>query len=147
MNLNHLNLTVTNPLETQEFLAKYFGLKQMVKGNDHMAFLSDDNGMVLSLTSVKIGKESQVKYPATFHIGFGQETKERVNEINQRLAVKFGCDHHTTPKHAPGGVHSGIPIVRLSARSVLRTLDDARLRLLGAAARYRTARLYRVQAS
>ena len=85
MNLNHLNLTVTNPLETQEFLAKYFGLKQMVKGNDNMAFLSDDNGMVLSLTNVKVGKESQVKYPATFHIGFGQETQERVNEINQRL--------------------------------------------------------------
>ena len=25
--LNHLNLTVTDPLETQEFLIKYFGLK------------------------------------------------------------------------------------------------------------------------
>ena len=85
MKLNHLNLTVTNPLETQEFLARYFALKQMVKGNDNMAFLSDDNGMVLSLTNVKLGKESQVRYPATFHIGFGQETKERFNEINQRL--------------------------------------------------------------
>ena len=34
-----------------------------------MAFLSDDNGMVLSLMSVKLGKESEVKYPATFHVG------------------------------------------------------------------------------
>ena len=87
MKLNHLNLTVTDPIETQEFLAKYFGLKPMGKGNDHISFVSDDNGMVLSLTNVKLGRESEVKYPANFHIGFGQESKEHVNEINQRLKV------------------------------------------------------------
>ena len=85
MNLNHLNLTVTKPLETREFLVKYFGLKPAARGNEHIAFLSDDNGMVISLTNVKLGGESGVKYPANFHIGFGQESKERVNEINQRL--------------------------------------------------------------
>jgi len=50
-----------------------------------MAFLSDDNGMVLSLTNMKLGGESDVKYPATFHIGFIQETETRVTEINERL--------------------------------------------------------------
>ena len=85
MKLNHLNLTVTNPAETQEFLARYFGLKPMGKGNNNMAFLSDDNGMVLSLTNMKLGMESEVKYPATFHVGFIQESEQRVNEINQRL--------------------------------------------------------------
>ena len=85
MKLNHLNLTVTNPLETQKFLEKYFGLKLLGKGNDNMAFLSDDNGMVLSLTNMKLGMESEVRYPATFHIGFIQESEDRVNEINQRL--------------------------------------------------------------
>ena len=29
MKLNHLNLTVTNPLETQKFLQKYFDLQPM----------------------------------------------------------------------------------------------------------------------
>ena len=53
MNLNHLNLTVTKPLETREFLVKYFGLKPAARGNEHIAFLSDDNGMVISLTNVK----------------------------------------------------------------------------------------------
>lgn len=85
MRLNHLNLTVVHPLETQEFLARYFELKPMGKGNTNMAFLSDDNGMVLSLTNMKLGMESEVKYPATFHIGFIQESEERINEINQRL--------------------------------------------------------------
>ena len=85
MKLNHLNLTVTSPLETQEFLTRYFGLKPMAKANDNMAFLTDENGIVLSLTNMNVGRESEVKYPVTFHVGFIQESEERVNEINQRL--------------------------------------------------------------
>ena len=80
MKLNHLNLTVSDALETQKFLAKYFGLKPMGKGSAKMAFLSDDGGMVLSLF-----KGTEVKYPDTFHIGFIQESPERVNEINRCL--------------------------------------------------------------
>ena len=49
MKLNHLNLTVTDPLETQKFLQKYFDLQPMGKANNKMAFLSDDNGMVIGL--------------------------------------------------------------------------------------------------
>jgi lactoylglutathione lyase len=85
MKVNHLNLTVTDPVETQEFLAKYFGLKPRGKGNQNMALLADDNGMVLTLMNVKVGRELEVKYPATFHIGFIQENEEQVNEINLRL--------------------------------------------------------------
>ena len=85
MKLNHLNLTVTDPVETQKFLAKHFGLKPMGKSNDTISFLSDDNGMVLSLTNVKLGMETEVRYPATFHIGFIQESNERVDEINKAL--------------------------------------------------------------
>lgn len=85
MKLNHLNLTVTDPVASQEFLTKYFGLKARGKSNPNMAILADDNGMVLTLMNPKMGKESEVKYPATFHIGFIQETEEAVNELNQRL--------------------------------------------------------------
>ena len=84
MKLNHLNLTVTDVTATRTFLQTYFGLRDM-GGNSNMAFLADDNDMVLSLTSMKVGKETEVKYPVTFHIGFIQPTEERVNEINQRL--------------------------------------------------------------
>jgi lactoylglutathione lyase len=85
MVLNHINLTVTNPLETQAFLIKYFGLKQMAKGNDHIAFLTDENGMILTLANVKLGHETEVRYPATFHIGFGQPNPAAVDAINARL--------------------------------------------------------------
>ena len=84
MNLNHLNLTVTDVPQTYNFLEKYFGMRGM-SCNNNIAFLTDENGMVLTLTSMKVGRESEVKYPATFHIGFGQESEERVNEINKRL--------------------------------------------------------------
>ena len=84
MKLNHLNLTVTNVPETLEFLEKYFGMKSR-GGNANIALMSDDDGMVLTLTSMKVGRETEVRYPATFHIGFIQESEERVNEINRRL--------------------------------------------------------------
>jgi catechol 2,3-dioxygenase-like lactoylglutathione lyase family enzyme len=85
MKLNHLNLTVTNVPETHHFLEKYFGLKGYgrLEPNEAMSFLSDDNGLVLALFRAANGTE--VKYPGAFHVGFIQESEERVNEINQRL--------------------------------------------------------------
>ncbi len=54
-------------------------------GNNNLSVLSDDNGFVLTLTSMKVGNETEVRYPAAFHIGFGQESEEAVNAINRRL--------------------------------------------------------------
>jgi lactoylglutathione lyase len=84
MKLNHLNLSVTDVLEARAFLEKYFGMENG-GGNDNIGFLRDENGMVLTLTSMKVGREDEVKYPATFHIGFIQESEDRVNEINKCL--------------------------------------------------------------
>jgi lactoylglutathione lyase len=110
MNLNHLNLSVTDVGATREFLQKYFGLTDG-GGNSNIAFLRDENGMVLTLTSMKVGGESEVRYPNTFHIGFIQENAERVNEIHSRLVA----DGYEVPApsrqhgswtfyfHSPGG--------------------------------------------
>ena len=84
MNLNHLNLTVTDVPAAHEFLETYFGMRDM-GGNDNIALLTDDNGMILTLTSMKVGRETEVRYPANFHIGFAQEGRARVDEINRRL--------------------------------------------------------------
>ena len=43
------------------------------------------NGLLLSLTNMKLGKETEVKYPATFHIGFMQPSQQKVDEINGQL--------------------------------------------------------------
>lgn len=79
MKLNHINLTVTDVPGTVKFLEKYFRL-QSQGGDNKFAVLCDGDGLILTLI-----KAGQVKYPSTFHIGFGQESEERVNEINQRL--------------------------------------------------------------
>jgi lactoylglutathione lyase len=84
MKLNHLNLAVTDVSEARGFLEKYFGMVDG-GGNNNIGFLRDEHGMVLTLTSMKVGHEVEVKYPATFHIGFIQESRDRVDEINQRL--------------------------------------------------------------
>lgn len=84
MNLNHVNLSVTDVLESQKFLETYFGMKHG-GGNKNIAFVNDENGMVLTLTDPKLGGESEVRYPATFHIGFIQATEEDVNAIHARL--------------------------------------------------------------
>jgi hypothetical protein len=112
MTLNHLNLTVVSPDETSAFLAKYFDLRPG-GGNSGMQMLSDDKGMVLTLMKARAedhdqgpaardqGSESQeqlaarVRYPSSFHVGFIQPTRERVNEINARLAAD--CYHVPPP--------------------------------------------------
>ena len=84
MKLNHLNLTVTDVPGARAFLEKYLEMEDG-GGNDNIAFLRDENGMVLTLTSMKVGREVEVRYPATFHVGFIQESKGRVDKINKRL--------------------------------------------------------------
>lgn len=85
MKLNHLNLSVTDTKLAQAFLAKYFGMSISGKPNEHICFVRDDNGMVLSLTSMALGAEAEVRYPATFHVGFIQPTEADVNLINELL--------------------------------------------------------------
>jgi catechol 2,3-dioxygenase-like lactoylglutathione lyase family enzyme len=92
MTLNHLNLTVVDPLETSAFLAKYFNLRPG-GGNAGMQMLNDDHGMVLTL--IKARHEdlaasggtppAAVKYPSSFHVGFIQPSRDSVNDINARL--------------------------------------------------------------
>lgn len=84
MKLNHLNLTVDDVAAAHQFLQTYFGLQDL-GCNKNMGFLSDDSGMILSLTHMKVARETEVRYPASFHIGFGQASEEQVNEINRRL--------------------------------------------------------------
>ena len=80
MKLNHLNLTVTDVLAAHGFLQTYFGMTPLTEPDPNMGFLTDENGMVLSLFR---GKE--VSYPKLFHIGFIQANEAGVNSLNARL--------------------------------------------------------------
>jgi len=113
--LNHLNLTVSDVVEAAQFLKTYFGLRSE-RENKNLTILFDDAGLVLTLmragwpptprgatpgldadgsgeTSTTTDQPPEVKYPGNFHIGFVQESEERVNEINRRLkADGFAVD-------------------------------------------------------
>ena len=83
MQLNHLNLTVTDVAAAHTFLKTYFGLRDMGVGNTNMAGLFDDDGF--SLVLMHAGKAAEVSYPASFHIGFTQPSEAQVDALNQRL--------------------------------------------------------------
>jgi catechol-2,3-dioxygenase len=84
MILNHINLAVSDVQKSREFLIKYFGLDPKgLPGNDRIAFLRDEQGMVLTLTN--LDGSSDVRYPGAFHIGFGQKSADQVDAIHQRL--------------------------------------------------------------
>ena len=105
MKLNHVNLTVSDVRAAADFLEKYFGLRPQ-GGNAGMAFLFDDDDLVLSLMKGRAG----VAYPDTFHIGFFIDSEARVDEIHHRL-TEDGYDPPAPERHhaygfyvqAPGG--------------------------------------------
>ena len=85
MKVNHINLTVSDVVATQELLVSYFGLRPIdaAKANQGFSALFDDDNSVITL--IKAGKKEELRYPSTFHIGFIQPSEEKVNEINARL--------------------------------------------------------------
>ncbi|WP_200411904.1 VOC family protein [Virgibacillus salexigens] len=105
MKLNHLNLTVNDVAASRDFLETYFGMKCVNSRGNGFAAMFDDDQFVLTLMK---GKE--VWYPKTFHIGFPQESRDKVDRTNKRLrndgyAVDPPIESHgyTFYVQAPGG--------------------------------------------
>jgi catechol 2,3-dioxygenase-like lactoylglutathione lyase family enzyme len=111
MALNHLNLTVPDVAHTRDFFETYFGFRRiMSREDDSLVVMRDESGFVLSLNN--FNKAAEVEYPAAFHFGFRQDSREQVDDIYQRLQAG-GID--AKPPHefhgawtfffrAPGGV-------------------------------------------
>jgi lactoylglutathione lyase len=84
MRVNHLNLTVPDVRQTREFFETFFGLKCVFDlGRNALAVMIDESGFILTLNNFE--KASEVEYPGAFHIGFMQDSRERVDEIYQQL--------------------------------------------------------------
>lgn len=84
MALNHLNLTVPDVPRSRAFFETYFGFRCiMERANDALVVMADESGFVLSLSN--FDKATEVEYPGAFHIGFMQESRDRVDEIHRRL--------------------------------------------------------------
>ncbi|WP_202077914.1 VOC family protein [Caldalkalibacillus salinus] len=80
MKLRHLNLTVDDVEASRKFLETYFDMKWVGGNGKGFAVMFDDDQFVLTLM-----KGMNVQYPKTFHVGFPQESREKVDDINKRL--------------------------------------------------------------
>jgi lactoylglutathione lyase len=92
MGLNHINLTVPDVPPTRGFFETYFGFRCVFeRGRDALAVLVDDSGFILTLSN--FDKADRVEYPGAFHVGFMQDSPERVDAIYRRLkADGFDAD-------------------------------------------------------
>lgn len=111
MRLNHLNLTVPEVSRTREFLETYFGLRCVAeRGRNALAVMMDGSGFVLTLNNFE--NATEVEDPGAFHIGFMQESRDRVDETYHRLRadgfdVEPPREFHgawTFYPRAPGGI-------------------------------------------
>ncbi|MGO9466939.1 MAG: VOC family protein [Isosphaeraceae bacterium] len=84
MALNHINLSVPDVALTRTFFENYFGFRCVFeRGRDTLAVLVDESGFILTFSN--FDKATEVEYPGAFHIGFMQDSRERVDEIYERL--------------------------------------------------------------
>jgi lactoylglutathione lyase len=108
MQLNHINLGVTDVPATVAMFETYFGLRPVADfpANDKMAFLRDDTDAVISLFRVK-----DATYPKIFHVGFIQDDVAKVKAIHERLSADGFAPEAPREEHgrytfyfqAPGG--------------------------------------------
>lgn len=104
MQLRHLNLTVEDVDASQTFLETYFQLRAIYR-RDNFVVMHDPDRFVLTLM-----KGKNVKYPETFHIGFPQESREKVDQLYQQLkdagyqvTIPVEAHGYTFYVQAPGG--------------------------------------------
>lgn len=78
MKFNHINLPVDDVSRAFDFFETHFGFRpvESFPKNDNMAFLRGEDDFVLSLMNLQ--DDSEVNYPGMFHIGFIQESKEKL---------------------------------------------------------------------
>lgn len=112
MQLNHLDLSVPDVPAAVAFFETAFGFTLLeTKGNDGMAILRGDGGVVLVLT--RAAPATTPLYPKTFHIGFLLPSGQAVWQAYERMKAA-GIELPQPPRelrdsltfycHAPGGI-------------------------------------------
>ncbi|WP_426479309.1 VOC family protein [Chryseobacterium sp. CBSDS_008] len=83
MTINHLNLVVTDVMNSVLFFEKYFGFTcEIVKGEHIIAVLRNNENFTLVLMSSKNG---DTVYPKDFHIGFILDSPDEVDHLHHKL--------------------------------------------------------------
>ena len=83
MKLNHVNLPVADVSATRDFFEKHFGFHRIAEPTDANVVLTDNAGLVLTISNFDHADE--VTYPKWFHVGFMQDSDDKVDDIYERL--------------------------------------------------------------
>ncbi len=83
MKLNHVNLPVADVSATRNFFEKQFGFQCIAEPTSANVVLTDNAGLVLTISN--FDRVDKVTYPKGFHIGFMQDSDEKVDDIYGRL--------------------------------------------------------------
>jgi lactoylglutathione lyase len=83
MKLNHVNLPVADVSATRDFFEKHFGFHRTTEPTHDNVVLTDNAGLVLTVSN--FDHADQVTYPKWFHVGFMQDSDDKVDEIYDRL--------------------------------------------------------------
>ncbi len=92
MTINHMNLVVPNVIETATFFERHFNFKIHKTMGEIISVLHGEEGFVLIISNFP--KTATFEYPADFHIGFYQPSKEKVFELFEKLK----SDHVELPQ-------------------------------------------------
>ena len=83
MKLNHVNFPVADISAIRNFFEKHFGFHCIAEPTDANVVLTDDAGLVLTISNFDHAEE--VTYPKWFHVGFMQDSDEKVDGVYDRL--------------------------------------------------------------
>jgi len=83
MKLDHINLPVADVSATRDFFEKYFGFRCIAEPTDANVVLMDNAGLVLTISN--FDHADKVTYPKWFHVGFMQESDDKVDDIYDQL--------------------------------------------------------------
>lgn len=100
MNLNHLNLVVTDLEAAGELFVELFGLTPAGTVGSALATYHDDTSFSLVLFAADRFAKDGLRYPAAFHIGFIVDEPHEVDRIYERV-LTYGL----SPNHAPRRQH------------------------------------------
>ena len=100
MNLNHLNLVVTDLEATGKLFVDLFGLTPQGTVGTALAMYRGDNGFSLVLSAADRFAKDSLHYPPAFHIGFIVDDPHEVDRIHEQV-IAYGL----SPNHAPRRQH------------------------------------------
>jgi len=83
MNLNHIDLQVSNVSAAREFFETHFGLRCTFQRREQLAIMEDDAGLAVGLSN--LFASAPPVYPPDFHIGFILTSESEVRAVHARL--------------------------------------------------------------